>query len=146
MQDQTVQWDLRTIQVHSSGLSQVFVLYILAVLFAGCWKIARVWRILITHLPSEQNGYILELKKVTRSIRKWTEFTFLIWGLYVCLLIAKARQVWVTMTSHYLYIWPSILHEIASFTAAMLFIVTILHLGRWSVEKRVDFLSGSCRS
>ena len=145
MQDQAVQWDMRSMTVHTSGFAQIFAVYILSVLFIGCWKIVRVWRILFKHLSGDQIGHILELEKVAFSIRKWTQFTFLIWGVCVSFLIAGACQAWSIMSSHYISVWPNVLHEIASFTAAMLFVVMLLHLGRWHVEKRASFLSGSFR-
>src|SRR5262249_28091446 len=124
MQDQAVQWDLRSIQVHSSGLSQFFILYILAVFFRGCWKIARAWRILLQRPPGDPGAYIKELNKITYSIGKWTQFTFLLWGFYICWSVGRVCQNWMLLGKGYLPGWSSALHELSSLTAAMLFILT----------------------
>jgi hypothetical protein len=146
MQGETVQWDLRSINVHSSGLSQIFAMYILALFLIGSSKVVRVWRILLQRLPGDQGGYIQELDKVTDSIGKWIQFTFLLWGLYVCLLVARACLVWVTLSPHYLLVWPTVLHEIAALTASMLSAATLLFLGRWYVERRAGFLAKPIRN
>ena len=146
MQGETVQWDLRSINVHSSGLYQIFVMYILAVFFMGSLKIIRVWRILIQRPPDDQGRYIQELNKVVDNIGRWTQLTFLLWGLYVCLLVARTCQAWMILSSHYLSVWPNVLHEIAALTAAMLSTTTLLFLGRWCVERRAGFLSRPLRN
>ena len=146
MQGETVQWDLRSINVHSSGLSQIFVMYILAFLLIGSGKVVRVWRILLQRLPGDQGGYIQELDKVIDSIGKWVQFTFLLWGLYVCLLVARTSRAWMILSSHYLSVWPNVLHEIAALTAATLLVTTFLFLGRWYVERRASFLSSPLRN
>jgi len=143
MQEQAVQWDLRSINVHSSGLSQIFVLYILAFFFIGLWKLARVWSILFQRLGGDEGSHPKELNKVTNSVVKWTQLTFLLWGLYVCLSIAQTSRGWFMLNSHHIAVWPSALHEVASFTGAMLFVVTFTFVGRWWVEKRASSLPSS---
>jgi hypothetical protein len=77
---EAVQWQLQSMTVRSSGLSQVLILYLLVVFFAGCWKILCVWRILLWRFPGNVSLYIQELEKVIQSVQKWTQLTFLLWA------------------------------------------------------------------
>lgn len=135
-----VQWDLRTMVAYSSGLSQIFFLYIIAFFFIGCWKIAKAWRML-AQFAGHDGDYAHEWDKIANSADKWTKLTFLIWGLYLCLLTARTCADWISLSAHYISVWPSIIHEMAILTTTMLLTTTILFLGRWYVQRRASSLT-----
>lgn len=141
MQNEAVQWQIQSMTVRSSGFSQLFSLYAFGLFFLGCWKITRLWRICLSRLPGSAGGFVQELEKVHKSIGNWTKLTFLIWGIYLSLMIARACVVWAPLSAHYISIWPNALHEMATFTAVMLFFMTILFLCRWWVERRAGSMS-----
>jgi hypothetical protein len=140
MQDQAVQWDLRSIFCEPSGLAVLLIFYFLAVFLVICRKLFGVWRVVRPfqlRLPENSIDYDGLLRRSSQGIGRWIQLSFLLWAIYISLLAGKiARNSILEPSIHQFVQCP--IQEIFAATNMMLVLVTFAFLARWHIAKRAE--------
>jgi hypothetical protein len=140
MQDQAVQWDLRSTFCDPSGLATLLIFYFLAVFLVICRKLFGAWRVVRPfqrRLPDNAIDYNGLLHRSSQAIGRWIQLSFLLWGIYVCLIVGKVARNSILEPSMHQFIRCPV-QEIFVVCNLMLVVVTFAFLARWHIEKRLE--------
>src|SRR5690349_14941559 len=137
MQEETVQWDIRSMICGTSVADQVLVCFLLAVLLVVGFKLFRVWRMMklfSCRLPTNPAKYVDLLKLTARSLIRWIQFSFLFGGFCLWIVAAKIVQRWVLNPKPgHVMDWCGF-EEISGGVGLILLVTTVAFLARWHLE------------
>ena len=144
MQGETVEWDLRSMWCHTSVMSQLLLLYLLVLLAVIIRTVGRTWRVVRPfRSPALDNmqDYRKTLNRSSRSLARWMQLSFLLWGMHTSGHIGSMLRGWILERSHVPTVWSCDFVDFSGTTGAVLAVVTIAFSVRWHLEMRSERLS-----
>jgi hypothetical protein len=141
MQEDVVQWDIRTMLCRTSVADQVLVFFLLAVLVVVGVKLFRVWKIVkpfSQRLPEKTAEYFNLLKLTTRSLIRWIQFSLLFGGFCIWIVAAKIVQRWFLNPKPGHIIGWCEFQQISGGVGLIMLVTTVTFLAQWYLEKRLQ--------
>ena len=145
MQDTLTSWDLNSMTNTRalSGVTQLYILFLLAACVAGGMKLVDARRNSARRrrdLASAQPEYFRILRLHITSLKRWMQLTILTWGFCLCFNVAAdVRRLQVGFRDiQNEFALLTMLRDYLAFSTMAMFVVTFLDLVRWNLLARLE--------
>jgi hypothetical protein len=145
MQDTGTSWDFNTMTgTHApSGVTQFYILFLLAACVAGGVKLVDAWRTaahLKEDVSSRKPEYFRILLTHITSLKRWIQLTILTWGFCLCVNLARdlTRLGFNFREIQNSFALFTALRDYLVFSTMAIFVVTFLYLVRWYLLNRLE--------